>query len=752
MHARNVRRGSAVLVLALILPARADEAPSQPGGATAGARAGGGLRYRFEPAKAYRYDVGVEAEVGDTIHAVTAVVTYFAREAAEAAAFEPEPEEDHKPTATAFAVHADGYLLTCAHVVERARQIDVVIGGRSYPAKVLAADDATDLALLRIEATGLATLPLADSAAVDVGQDVRAFGYPLSAILGDSLKATRGSVTGIDEHDDTTLLQVDVAINPGNSGGPLVDEQGRVVGVVSAKLAGERITDVGFAVPVSEAMRMLRANDVRFTVSRAVERRDGPALVRSVSPAVGLVTVTPDPDVGEDVYTLRVGVQMSQSTRPKPGSRPAFGGPPRIGPSPFGMPGFPAEAEVWVDSIGNVTELRGGESLPFVLGPLPLVVLDRLPAEGRTTWEVKRRCTVREGGGNDERFPFGPRRLPFGPGGPLFGRQQDDGTTHDALEKTVYTIVETTGSLVTIRRVHELKTRPLEGRPSFLHLTTSGTIIFDVEAGVPKEFSSTGSVTVAQPSAPMKIPLTVSYALGQPPAADAVGSARPDMAATGRPQFEALTDADLDEILAELKRTGPSRLFALGRLQLAGVNEDRRKEIAAALAGLLSDPDWTVQQRAAGALRTWATPDTVPVLLSLASGGNDFVRDDVLAALGMLQDPRACEVLASRLLELRDRAVAAQALRSIGPACEPALLGVIARADTFSTWEICALLSELGSQASVPVLRELAQGDDVNVKAKAQAALTALESRLGSAAEDGPAAAVGAGPGPARTP
>jgi len=79
-----------------------------------------------------------------------------------------------------------------------------------------------------------------------------------------------------------------------------------VVGVVSAKLAGERISNVGFAVPVNEAMRMLRANNVRFTVSRAVERRDGPALVRSVSPAVGLVTVTPDPEVGEDVSPLRV--------------------------------------------------------------------------------------------------------------------------------------------------------------------------------------------------------------------------------------------------------------------------------------------------------------------------------------------------------------------------------------------------------------------------------------------------------------
>lgn len=747
MHLQHSHRGVALLVLAMILPAHADEAPPRPGPDASGAptsraQAGGSLRYRFAPEKPYRYDVSVEAEVGDTIESVKAVVTYFVRDEAKATA--SEPEEDHKPTATAFAVHADGYLLTCAHVVERARRVDVVIDGRSHAAKVLAIDDRNDLALLRIEATGLATLPLGDSASVDVGQDVRAFGYPLSGILGDSLKATRGTVTGIDTQEDATLLQVDVAINPGNSGGPLIDEQGRVVGVVNAKLAGEGISNVGFAVPVNEAKRMLRANDVRFTVSRAGARLDGPTLVRNVSPAVGLVTVTPDPEVGENLYTLRVGGQMTQTTKPKPGSGDRFGGPPRIGPPPFRLPGFPAEAEVRVDSIGNVREFRGGDSLPFLLGPLPLLMLDRLPGDGRTRWEVKNQCTIQEGG-DDDRFPFGPRMRPFGPGGPPFGRQRDEGTRHDALEKTVYTLAETKGGLVTIKRVYELKTRHAEGQPPFMHATTSGTITFDLEAGVPKEFVSKGTFTVAQPNVTVRIPLTVSYALGQPPAADAGvadATARPGPApvpATNR-EPQALSAADLDAIRADLKGKGPRLRLSLSRLRTAAIDEERRPDIAAALADLLTDSDWSIQQGAAMALRTWATADTVPALLPLVSGGNDFVRNDVIAALGMLEDPRACDVLAARLLVLGDRRAAAEALRRIGPACEPALLGVVARADTFAKWEICRLLGELGTQASVPALQEMIRVSDFSVKGHAEAALKVLEGRLAGGAGDAPAA------------
>src|SRR5262249_46239517 len=149
-----------------------------------------------------------------------------------------QPEGEQTMTGTGFVVTADGYLVTCAHVVAGATKIEVALGGRTYAAKAIASDADNDLAVLKGEAGGLPALPLAASDAAEVGQEVRALGFPLSDVLGNDLKATRGTISGISKADGRKRLQIDAPINPGNSGGPLVTEGGEVIGVNSAKLAG----------------------------------------------------------------------------------------------------------------------------------------------------------------------------------------------------------------------------------------------------------------------------------------------------------------------------------------------------------------------------------------------------------------------------------------------------------------------------------------------------------------------------------
>ncbi len=90
----------------------------------------------------------------------------------------------------------------------------------------------------------------------------------------------------------TKVFQIDAPVNPGNSGGPLVNEKGEVVGVINAKLAGKVVSNVGFAVPINYAKTMLRDNGVESASEGAKAKLDGPALVRRVSPAVALLTVT----------------------------------------------------------------------------------------------------------------------------------------------------------------------------------------------------------------------------------------------------------------------------------------------------------------------------------------------------------------------------------------------------------------------------------------------------------------------------
>jgi S1-C subfamily serine protease len=160
-----------------------------------------------------------------------------------------------------FIYGSDGYILTAAHVVEGASQITVTLAdGRTFPGTVRASDANLDVAVVKISATGLPTLPLGTSAALQVGQAVMAVGDPLG-LYPDSV--TVGIVSGLGRSvtvaDVLTgrsrtldnLVQTDAAINEGNSGGPLVDASGAVVGVVSAGSSSAQ--GMGFAVPIDAA-------------------------------------------------------------------------------------------------------------------------------------------------------------------------------------------------------------------------------------------------------------------------------------------------------------------------------------------------------------------------------------------------------------------------------------------------------------------------------------------------------------------
>lgn len=199
-------------------------------------------------------------------------------------------------TGTAFVVHPDGYLITNAHVVQLGNgkigqltidkvAIDLDLDNKSYSAKVLAVDEQNDLALLKINAKDLPALPLSER--VTLAEEVRAFGYPLSDILGEGITITRGSIAGIDK----AKLRTDTTVNPGNSGGPLVNNKGEVVGVVVAKLKPE-VGTLGFAVPINFVKSLLAKQKVELTPAKEQRPLDGAALVRRTLPSVGFVRVT----------------------------------------------------------------------------------------------------------------------------------------------------------------------------------------------------------------------------------------------------------------------------------------------------------------------------------------------------------------------------------------------------------------------------------------------------------------------------
>lgn len=202
-------------------------------------------------------------------------------------------------TGTAFIIHPDGYLVTCNHVVEGATDIQVYIGATSYKASLLAVDTKHDLALIQIQLDKLTALPLANSNLAQLGEEVRACGFPLASTIGKDLKVTRGTISGITTLGVQKVFQVDAPINPGNSGGPLINEKGEVLGVVNAKLTAPDVEGVGFSVPINYVRHLLSDEGVEMTESKSADKLDGPALVKRVAASIAFVKVTVSEDAAE---------------------------------------------------------------------------------------------------------------------------------------------------------------------------------------------------------------------------------------------------------------------------------------------------------------------------------------------------------------------------------------------------------------------------------------------------------------------
>jgi len=181
------------------------------------------------------------------------------------------PAQTRRSLGSGVIVDPDGYVLTNHHVVEGAEEIHVQLGDlTTLDATVVGTDRATDLAVLRIEDDHpLPSASLGDSDALSVGQWVLAIGNPFGVgqtVTAGIVSATR-RVIGQGPYDD--FIQTDAAINPGNSGGPLVDMQGKVIGINSAIISrsGGNM-GVGFAIPVSMARNVYRQIREHGSVTR----------------------------------------------------------------------------------------------------------------------------------------------------------------------------------------------------------------------------------------------------------------------------------------------------------------------------------------------------------------------------------------------------------------------------------------------------------------------------------------------------
>ena len=172
--------------------------------------------------------------------------------------FDPRNRRRRRPgQGSGFIINAEGYIVTNYHVVDKATDIQVTLATqKQYAAELIGGDEKTDLALLKIEANDLPTVPAGNSDALEVGEWVMAIGNPfgLGHTVTTGIVSAKGRIIGAGAYDD--FIQTDASINPGNSGGPLFNMRGEVIGINTAIVPQGQ--GIGFAIPSNMAKDILR--------------------------------------------------------------------------------------------------------------------------------------------------------------------------------------------------------------------------------------------------------------------------------------------------------------------------------------------------------------------------------------------------------------------------------------------------------------------------------------------------------------
>ena len=200
----------------------------------------------------------------------------------------PEQEAQPRGVGSGFILSADGFIMTNAHVVEGADEVMVTLTDkREFKARIVGADKRTDVAVVKIQATGLPAVKVGDVSRLRVGEWVMAIGSPFG--LENTVTAGIVSAKQRDTGDYLPFIQTDVAINPGNSGGPLINMRGEVVGINSqiySRSGG--FMGISFAIPMDEAMRVSDQLRASGRVSRGRIGVQIAPVTKEVAESIGL--------------------------------------------------------------------------------------------------------------------------------------------------------------------------------------------------------------------------------------------------------------------------------------------------------------------------------------------------------------------------------------------------------------------------------------------------------------------------------
>lgn len=192
----------------------------------------------------------------------------------------------------------DGYIITNYHVVQEAitnndAKVSVILStGDTLAAKVIGGDEITDIAVIKVDKTGLTAAEFGDSEAIEVGELAVAIGNPLGQEFAGSV--TVGYISAVNRTITTSgttynLIQTDAAINSGNSGGPLVSSSGKVVGINTAKISATGVEGMGFSIPINEVLPIVEELITNKKIARPYIGIAGVSITETEAKRYGLV-------------------------------------------------------------------------------------------------------------------------------------------------------------------------------------------------------------------------------------------------------------------------------------------------------------------------------------------------------------------------------------------------------------------------------------------------------------------------------
>jgi S1-C subfamily serine protease len=209
-----------------------------------------------------------------------------------------QPEGGGVATGSGFLIDTEGHIITNNHVVEGADRVEVKLGSsdKTYTAEVVGTDPATDVALLKVDAPAdsLHPLSLGDSSNVEVGEPVVAIGNPFGldrTVTSGIVSALQRQIQAPNGFSISHVIQTDAAINPGNSGGPLIESEGRVIGInsqIQTGGSGNGNVGIGFAVPINTAREVVQQIKAHGEVKHAYLGISGGSITPDLAKALKL--------------------------------------------------------------------------------------------------------------------------------------------------------------------------------------------------------------------------------------------------------------------------------------------------------------------------------------------------------------------------------------------------------------------------------------------------------------------------------